>query len=232
MNSRERRLSLILSLCVGVLLIAFFAMVIYPKYKEMDKKADEATTAKNKAEAALKAAEKLVPEDIAKELNNLKAKIPNGFELPNAINRFDEIADANKLIWKQGTPEDVSTISETGQAAPVAGQSNIIAPQLDRHDFTIVVEGQMSDFIRFMADMTDESIGRIIVINSLDVQFKNDEEAGNIEATLKLQVIGWDQGGDIDSKGCLDSEGHIKSGLKNDPNCNQTSVTEPKSKSK
>lgn len=232
MNARERRLSLILSLCVGVLLIAFFAMVIYPKYKEMDKKADEATTAKNKAEAALNAAKKLDPEDITTRLSNLKARIPSGLELPNAINRFDDIADANNLIWIQGTPEDVSTIAANGATAPVAGQSNIIAPQLDRHDFTIVVKGQMPDFIRFMADMTDESIGRIIVINSLDVQFKTDEEVDAIEATLKLQVIGWDQGGNIDSKGCLDSQGHIKSGLENDPNCNQTSVTETTSKSK
>lgn len=231
MNARERRLSLILSACVGVLLIAFFAMVIYPKYQEMDKKADEATAAKNKAEAALKAAKQLDPEDISKRLSNLKARIPNGFELPNAINRFDEIATTNNLIWLQGTPEDVSTIAANGATAPVAGQSNIVAPQLDRHDFTIVVRGQMPDFIHFMADMTDKSIGRIIVINSLDVQFKTDEGPDAIEATMKLQVIGWDKGGVIDSNGCLESDSSSKSDSANDPNCNRTTVTQAKKKS-
>ena len=212
MNARERRLSLILSLCVGVLLIAFFAMVIYPKYKEMDKKADEATTAKNKAEAALKAAEKLDPEDINTRLSNLQARIPSGLELPNAISRFDDIADAKLDLATRYSRRCKYDCSHRSNCSG-CGSNNIIAPQLDRHDFTIVVKGQMPDFIRFMADMTDESIGRIIVINSLDVQFKTDEEVDAIEATLKLQVIGWDQGGKIDSKGCLDSQGHSKPGL-------------------
>ena len=229
MKAREKTLTLLLSLCIGVLLIAFFAMIIFPKYQEMDKKADEATAAKNRAESALAAAKKLDPDEISKQLSNLKARIPSSFELPNATFRIGEVAEANNLLWKQGTPEDQSTVAApTGAAAPTAGQTNIIAPQLTRYDYTIVVEGQMTDFIKFMSDVTDKGIGRIIIINSLDVQFNNDEGVGVIEATLKLQVVGWDKGADIGSDGCTDT-GQTGSNNADDPNCNRTSVSKSKS---
>lgn len=204
MNQRERKLTLLLGLCTGVLVIAFFVLVVFPKYQELDKKADEATKAKNKAEAELAAAEKLDPKDIERRLTNLKCRIPSTLELSNVINRVDEIAVANKLVWLQGTPEDISTL--TAGTAPAQGQTNTIAPQLDRHDFSIIVRGAMPDFVRFMSDLTDTSIGRIIVINNLDVQFKNEESADSIEATLKLQVVGWKLGADIGSERCVEVE--------------------------
>ena len=97
MNSREKRLSLILTACVGVLLIAFFAMIIYPKYTELDTKADEATAAKNVAEAQLSAAKKLDPVEIDKRLGNLRARIPSTLAISNVIVRVTERAVKSRM---------------------------------------------------------------------------------------------------------------------------------------
>lgn len=224
MKARERKLTVLLSICVGVLILAFFAMIIYPKYTDLSKEADEATTAKNKAEAELAAAKKLDPDEIDKRLRNLKARIPASFELSNAIVRVGERARESNLIWSQGTPIDQSAVADPNAAVQNAGgQTSTIAPQLTRYDFTIVVEGQITDLIKFMSDLTDKSIGRVIIINSLDVQFKNDEGPDKIEATLKLQVVGWDKGADIESQGCTENSEGSK-GAADDPDCNRTRV--------
>ena len=230
MNKRERKLSFLLIICVGVLLLAFFAMVILPQYQAMSKKADEATVAKNNAEKALKTAQELKKKEknITTRLANLKARIPSSLELSNVINRIGERAVQNNLQWLQGTPETtaVATPAAVADPAAVQGDAQAIteAPQLNRHDFSIIVQGSMDDFIQFMADLTDKSIGRIIVINSLDVQFQSGKQL--IQATLKLQVIGWDQGADIGSDGCITDTGTPTTNNPNDPACNRTAVTD------
>ena len=225
MNAREKRLSLILTACVGVLLIAFFAMIIYPKYTELDKKADEATTAKIAAEAQLKAAKQLDEPEIDKQLGNLRARIPSTLAISNVIVRVTERAVNSNLTWLQGTPVDESA-EAVANAAPTAGQNATLAPQLTRYDFSIVVKGQMLDFVKFMSDLTDKSIGRIIVINSMDIQFKNDEGPEAVEATLKLQVLGWDKGAEIGSDGCTKETGETIAG--DDTKCNLNTVTKSK----
>ncbi|HQZ14754.1 MAG TPA: hypothetical protein PLT55_02825, partial [Acidimicrobiia bacterium] len=210
---------------VGVLLIAFFAMIIYPKYTELDTKADEATAAKNVAEAQLSAAKKLDPVEIDKRLGNLRARIPSTLAISNVIVRVTERAVNSNLVWLQGTPVDESA-EAVANAAPTAGQDATLAPQLTRYDFSIVVKGQMTDFIKFMSDLTDKSLGRIVVINSMDVQFKTDEGPDAIEATLKLQVLGWDQGAEIGSDGCTKTPGETISG--DDSKCNLNTVTKSK----
>jgi len=228
MNAREKRLGLILTACVGVLLIAFFAMIVYPKYTELSEKADQATSAKNAAEAQLAAAKKLDPEDIDKRLGNLRARIPSTLAISNVIVRVTERAVNSNLVWLQGTPVDESA-EAVANAAPTAGQTATLAPQLTRYDFSIVVKGQMPDFIKFMSDLTDTSIGRIIVINSMDIQFKSDEGPEAIEATLKLQVLGWDQGAEISADGCTKVDGEVISG--EDSKCNLTTVEKSKESS-
>ena len=224
MNAREKRLSLILTACVGILLIAFFAMIIYPKYLDLNEKANQATSAKNVAEKQLSAAQKLNPKQIDKRLGNLRARIPSSLAISNVIVRVTERAVNSNLIWLQGTPVDESASVE--EADPTAGQDATLAPQLTRHDFSIVVKGEMPDFIRFMSDLTDKSIGRIIVINAMDVQFKSDEGPDTIEATLKLQVLGWDQGAEIGPDGCTTQTGKNISG--DDPKCNLTNLPNSK----
>lgn len=219
---KNSKLTLLLGLCVGVLIFAFFAMVIYPKYSDLSAKADEATKAQNKAKAQLKAARALDEDDINTRLANLQARIPSSLELPNVILRLDELATSNNLIWLQGTPEDVS-VTQNGEVVD-PGQSATEAPQLDRYDFSIVVRGTMTDFLKFVHGMTDQSIGRIIVITALDVQFNAQDGPEAIEATLKLEVIGWKDGATIDSSGCITSDGTVRESTVDDPNCNRTNV--------
>lgn len=227
MKARERKLTLILSVCLVVLFVAMYILVVVPKLSDMNTKASDAEKAKNQAEAALSAAEKLDPKDIDKRLGNLKARIPSSIEISNLTYRISEKAVANNLIWLQGDAKTITT--DTATAAPATGQTNTLAPNLTTNDLTIVVRGQMPDFIRFMSDLTDKSIGRVIVINSADVQFKTDEGPDSIEATLKLEVIGWQDGGDINSDGCAKVGA---TGTPEDPNCNRTTVSTPASKSK
>jgi Tfp pilus assembly protein PilO len=226
MNDRQKRLKAMLGVCIGLLILAVFAWVVYPKYNDLSEKADAATKAKNESVATLKKAQKLDPKDINARLANLQARIPSSLELPNVINRIDDLAVANNLIWLQGTPEDVAATNGTTTVTTVpngTGQSATAAPQLDRHDFSIVVRGSMPDFLKFMAGMTDKSIGRIIVINALDVTYKTDQGPDVIEATLKLQVVGWKEGSNIDSKGCTEVDGQSDQSS-NNPDCNQTNV--------
>ncbi len=225
MQQREKKLGLLLAICVGVLVLAFFAMIIYPKYTELSDKADEATRAKNAAEAQLAAAKKLDPEDIDKRLGNLRSRIPSTLAISNVIVRVTERAVNSNLVWLQGTPVDESA-EAVANAQPTAGQDATLAPQLLRFDFSIVVKGQMPDFIKFMADLTDKSIGRIIVINSMDIQFKSDEGPDAIEATLKLQVLGWDQGAEIGADGCTRVDGTSVPGDSTKCNLNLVSRTE------
>lgn len=229
---RQQRLFIILAVAVVLLLGAFFYGIIYPQYTSLSDKADVATAAKNKATSDLAAAEKLNPDKINARLANLQARVPSTLELPNAINRIDEIAVANNLIWLEGSPED-ATVANTAAAAPAAaaaapatGQTATVAPQLDRHEFTIVVQGAIPDVVKFMAGLTDKSIGRIVIINSLDLQFKSTDDANVVNATIKLQVIGWKEGSNIDSSGCLKADGLSNSAQGTDnPDCNQTTVS-------
>lgn len=222
MNTRERKLTSILLLCVGVLLIAFFALIIFPQYQEMSEKADVATEAKNAADAKLAKAEALKKDEkeIKTRLTNLKAKIPSSIEIPNLLIRLDERAAANNLTWLQGDSQDTSTLAASSETA--AAQPNTLAPQLTRYDFTMLLQGSLTDLTKFMAELTDKSIGRIIVINNVDIQFKTE---GTIEATLKLQIIGWDKGADIGREGCTEQSNTDNSS--EDPNCNRTTVEKP-----
>lgn len=206
MNAREKKLGMMLGICVGVLVLAFFALVIFPKYQDLSAKASAANEAKEKAEAELAAAKilKKNQKDIERRLANLQCRIPQSLELSNVINRIDEIAVADKLDWVQGTPEDVTTLNAQGETTVSQGQTNTIAPQLDRHDFSIVVEGNKENLIKFMNDLTDMNIGRIIVINNLDLQFDKDKGPDAVNATMKLQVVGWDKGANISSEKCVD----------------------------
>ncbi|MFN8016390.1 MAG: hypothetical protein U0R17_07295 [Acidimicrobiia bacterium] len=222
MNEKEKKYTLVLAVVTGFLIIVFFAMIIWPKFQDMQSKADEATKAKNAAEAKLKMAKGLKPKQIDTRLRNLKARIPSTLALSNVINRITEKAQSRNLIWLQGTPVDESAQANTGQTPAPTGQTITIAPQLKRYDFTIIVKGQMPDFISFMSDITDKSIGRVMVINALDIQYKSDEGPTAIEATLKLQVIGWDKGADISSNGCTQTDGTTSD--PNSPDCNQTNV--------
>ncbi len=224
MKTREKKLGSLLLLCAGVLLIAFFAMIVYPQYQKMSEKADVATAEKNAADAKLRKAEELKKneKEIGARLTNLKARIPSSIEIPNLIVRLDERAAANNLTWLQGDPAEANTL-----AASSAGteQANTLAPQLTRYDFTMLVQGSKSDLIRFMSELTNKNIGRIIVISNLDVQFKPDAGPDAVEATLKLEIIGWDKGADIESSGCTAKTG--SESIENDPNCNRSTVDNP-----
>jgi Tfp pilus assembly protein PilO len=220
----NRRLTILLGVCVGILLLAFFAMIVYPKYTELSDEADKATKAKNEATAKRKAAEKLDPEEIEASLANLQAKVPSSLELPNLINRIQELAQAQNLVWIQGDPEDVSVVQETTNGA-APGQEATQAPQLETYDFSIVIRGSMADLLKFIQGMTDESIGRIIVVTALDVQFNAEDGPDAIEATLKLEIKGWKDGGSIDPSGCIEEEGSTTpTDQQDNPNCNRTNV--------
>lgn len=220
---REKRLSIMLAACVGLLFLVFLWMVIKPTWSNMSSKADEQTRLKNKAEAELREAKSLDPKEVQAKLDNLKSRVPNSLELPNVIARVSGLASQNQLVWLSGTPTEASTdVNGTPTEATAA-------PQLDRHDFTIVVSGSNSNFLSFMAGLTDKNIGRIIVIDSVDVQFKPDAGPDAVEVTLKLQVIGWSSGSSIDADGCAqESISGDSKYTSDDPKCNTTNVSKGK----
>jgi|GEM_PF-3365230 len=227
MKGREKRLTFMLLGCMGLLFLVFLGMVIYPTYKDMSSKADEQTALKNQAEAQLKEAKSLDPDEVKAQLVNLKSRVPNSLELPNVINRITDLATGNNLLWLSGAPAQAAstTAATTDTTVTPSAAETTQAPQLDKYDFTIVVNGDINDFVSFMAGLTDKSIGRIIVINSLNLQFKPDLGPNVVEASLKLQIIGWKSGSSIDSQGCtqetLSGTSEVDT---NDPKCNTTDV--------
>lgn len=200
---KNKKLNILLGLCVLLLLGVMYYLLVWPKIVELQDSAREAERAKSEAQAKLKEARSLDPEEIDEKLSLLRARVPSSLELPNLIFRLDELAKSSNLQWTQGNPEDITVRATQNQSA----QSETEAPDLlEKYDLSIVVSGNINDLNKFIQGMTDISIGRVVVINSLDLQFSATEDPLGVEASFKLEVIGWKDGASLTTQGCIEGD--------------------------
>ncbi|MBP9115353.1 MAG: hypothetical protein KBF89_03320 [Acidimicrobiia bacterium] len=215
--NKNRKLTIILMACVLLLVGLGVFKLLIPKYNEISKRADENSETAKVANDKLELAKSLNPKSIEKRLKKLQARVPNSLELPNVILKINERADLFRLQWLEGTPEDVialDSIPSAPSAKPVPANPNSTvtpsAPQLDNHEVSIKVRGNMNDVIGFLESITNKSVGRIVVITSTNITTIGDVEGGQsadpnlVEVEIKMNLIGWAAGGNIDSAGCIE----------------------------
>ena len=197
---KNAKLTIILISCFALLFALGIFKLLIPKYNEIGKRADDNSAIAKEANEKLDMARGLNEKSINKRLKKLQARVPNSLELPNVILKLNDVANQAELIWLEGTPEDVlaaSTIVEPDATSTVSPT----APQLDNHEVSIKVQG----------DITNKNVGRIIVIKSVTVtpveatQDGVSADISQISAEIKMNIIGWVEGADINADGCIEN---------------------------
>lgn len=217
---KNTKLTVLLILCVA-LLVGFGAIkLLYPKYREMSKQADANEKVAKDANDKLTMAKGLNANSINRRLNVLKARVPNSLELPNVILRINQKSDEAGLSWLEGTPEDVTALSNaTPTAADASSTVAPISPQLDIHQVTIKVRGDVNNLIKFYSMLSDKTIGRIVVVTGskiTPVLADNQTSSNVVDAEITLNIYGWIEGSNIDISGCEKDTSQAK------PDCSVT----------
>jgi Tfp pilus assembly protein PilO len=203
---KNAKLTVLLIICVALLLGLGTLKLLYPKYTDMSKKADANEKVAEEANAKLDLAKGLNPKSINTRLSKLKARVPNSLELPNVILRINQKANESSLLWLEGTPEDVTAITNAAATTTDATSAVApIAPQLNIHQVTIKVRGDVNNLVKFYAMLSDKSIGRIVVVTGTKitpVTAENQVATNQIDAEITLNIYGWIDGSNIDISGC------------------------------
>ncbi len=200
----NKKLTAMLLVCLALLFVIVYSLTVYPRIIDMKDRADAASAEAKIAKDKLEEARNLDEDDIDQRLGNLRSRIPSSLELPNLIVRLDALARDTELTWITGNPEDITVRAqqqETQTQSP-EGESEL----LEKFDLSITVQGDINNLIKFMQGMTDRSIGRVVVIQSVDLQYNAEDNPDFVEASLKLEVIGWVDGASIDTSGCIEDE--------------------------
>ena len=207
---KNAKLTIILISCFALLFALGIFKLLIPKYNEIGKRADDNSAIAKEANEKLDMARGLNEKSINKRLKKLQARVPNSLELPNVILKLNDVANQAELIWLEGTPEDVlaaATIVEPDATSTVSPT----APQLDNHEVSIKVQGDINNLIKFLELATNKNVGRIIVIKSVTVtpveatQDGVSTDISQISAEIKMNIIGWVEGADINADGCIEN---------------------------
>lgn len=211
--NKNTKLTFLLGLCLILLFAVIGYKFLLPVYDDWKKEADANEQIAKKANRTLDGASGLSEKKITDRLKKLQARVPNSLELPNVIKKINEKADAADLVWVEGTPEDVLAQAQNAAAATTADATSTVspnAPQLNNHEVSITVVGNIYNLIVFMESITNKSVGRIVVITSIKVtpETSTDGQAGDpdmVRTQMQLNIVGWDGGKNIDISGCLNN---------------------------
>lgn len=202
---KNSKLTLMLILCVALLLGLGIYKLLLPVYNDMSKKADANEATAKAANDKLELAKGLNEKSIKRRLTKLQARVPNSLELPNAILRINQKANETNLFWVEGTPEDVTAITTTNNSSDPTSAVSPNAPQLNIHQATIKVRGDIYNLVKFFAALSDKSIGRIVVVTGTKITPVEAEGAtptNEVDAEITLNIYGWESGSNIDISGC------------------------------
>ena len=136
---KNAKLTIILISCFALLFALGIFKLLIPKYNEIGKRADDNSAIAKEANEKLDMARGLNEKSINKRLKKLQARVAN-------------VLAASTIV----EPDATSTVSPT-------------APQLDNHEVSIKVQGDINNLIKFLELATNKNVGRIIVIKSVTV---------------------------------------------------------------
>lgn len=209
--NKNMKYAIMLVLCLVLLMGLGVTKLLIPKYNSISKRADENAIAAKAANEKLDATKGLNKKTISAKLKKLQARVPSSLELPNVILKINERANESDLIWLEGTPEDV-VASAVAQGANGSATSTVspAATVLNNHEVSIKVKGNVNNLIKFLESITNKSVGRIVVITSTKISPSTGGQDGQaldpnlVEAEIKMNIIGWVEGANIDDAGCIE----------------------------
>lgn len=211
--NKNMKYAILLALCVTLLLGLGVIKILIPKYDSISKRADENSATAKAANEKLDVARGLNEKSLTARLKKLQARVPSSLELPNVILKISELANESQLIWLEGTPEDV--LASSIAAGADGSATSAVSPSatvLDNHEVSIKVRGEINNLIKFLESITNKSVGRIVVITSTKItpastnaQDGQAIDPNQVEAEIKMNIIGWVDGGNINDAGCIEN---------------------------